>query len=99
MAVNGTGARLGVVGVCCLLATAGASTVFAGFASTETYLVAVGRAPGQFGTQIFSTVWATNLSGVPNPFTAYFLKQGQGNASPVSFTDTLAPGETKVYEN
>jgi hypothetical protein len=32
-------------------------------------------------------------------FTFDFLKQGQANASPASFSDTLAPGETKVYEN
>jgi len=76
-----------------------AVSAFAGFQSTETYLVAVGRAPGQFGAQIYSTVWATNLSGAPNSFTVYFLKQGQANTSPASFTDTLASGETKIYEN
>ena len=101
-----------------------ASSAYAGFGSTEVFLPAVGRAPGVGGAQIYTTVWATNLTGAPETFTFHFLKQGQSNAvaaSPItrsqnppygdlasasaqlsaatSFTDTLAPGETKVYEN
>jgi hypothetical protein len=70
-----------------------------GFASSEAFLPAVGRVAGQGGTQFFTTVWATNLSGAPVSFTFNFLKQGQANTSPANFTDTLAAGETKVYEN
>jgi len=100
MALNRTGVSLGRMVVLFFLFIASiASRSFAGFQSTETYLVAVGRAPGAFGAQIYSTVWATNLSGAPNSFTVYFLKQGQANTSPASFSDTLAPGETKIYEN
>jgi len=93
-----------------------AKTVHAGFASTEVFLPAVGRSPGANGAQIYTTVWATNLTQAPESFTFHFLKQGQSNAaasSPItrsrsssdialastSFTDTLAPGETKIYEN
>ena len=72
---------------------------FAGFASMETFLPAVGRVPGQGGAQFYTTVWATNLTGAPVSFTFNFLKQGQGNPNPAKFTDTLSPGETKVYEN
>jgi hypothetical protein len=46
------------------------SSVFAGLASTETYLPAVGRVPGQGGAQFYTTVWATNLTGAPVSFTA-----------------------------
>jgi len=84
---------------CLLVFVCLACPAFAGFQSTETYLVAVGRAPGQLGAQIYSTVWATNLSGVAETFTFQFLKQGQANTSPASFSDTLAAGETKIYEN
>ena len=87
----------------------------AAFPATEVFLPAVGRAAGN-GAQIFTTVWATNLTEVQESFTFHFLKQGQSNAaasSPItrwqivsdaalastSFTDTLAPGETKIYEN
>jgi len=91
-----------------------AASLFAGFASTEVFLPAVGRSPGANGAQIYTTVWATNLTQVSETFTFHFLKQGQSNAtasSPIarsqagvalastSFSDTLAPGETKVYEN
>ena len=89
---------------------------FAGFASTEVFLPAVGRAPGNNGAQIYSTVWATNLTQATETFTFHFLQQGQSNATaslPIaranekpggalastSFSDTLLPGETKIYEN
>ena len=72
--------------------------VFGGFASTETILPAVGRGSGQ-GIEFYTTVWATNLTGTPISFTFEFLKQGQANTNPAKFTDTLAAGETKVYEN
>ncbi|MGH9443967.1 MAG: hypothetical protein ACRD16_17015, partial [Thermoanaerobaculia bacterium] len=81
-------------GILCL-----ASPALAGFESLETYLPAVGRVAGQGGAQFFTTMWATNLAAVSVSFTFNFLKQGQGNPSPASFTDTLAPGQTKVYEN
>jgi hypothetical protein len=76
-----------------------ASPLLAGFGSTETYLPAVGRVPGQGGAQFYTTVWATNLTTAPQTMTFRFLKQGQANGSPASFVDTLQPGETKVYEN
>ncbi len=76
-----------------------ATPLFAAFGSTETYLPAVGRVPGQGGAQFYTTVWATNLTTAPETFTFRFLKQGQANGTPASFQDTLQPGETKVYEN
>ena len=71
----------------------------AGFPSTETFLPAVGRVAGQGGSQFYTTVWATNLTGAPVNIAFEFLKQGQANPSPAKFTDALAAGETKVYEN
>jgi len=76
-----------------------AAPLFGGFASTETYLPAVGRITGKFGAQFYTTIWATNLTGGTVHFTFAFLKQGQANTSPATFADSLAPGETKVYEN
>ncbi len=75
------------------------AAAFAGFASTESFLPAVGRVAGQGGAEFYTTLWATNLTGAPVHFTFDFLKSGQANPSPATFTDTLAPGETKVYEN
>jgi N-acetylneuraminic acid mutarotase len=76
-----------------------AAALEAGFPSTETFLPAVGRVAGQGGAQFYTTVWATNLTNVPVSFTFDFLKQGQANANPASFSDSLSPGQTKVYEN
>ncbi|HWC65060.1 MAG TPA: hypothetical protein VG777_03175, partial [Thermoanaerobaculia bacterium] len=73
--------------------------MFAGFSSTEVFLPSIGRITGQGGARFFTTVWATNLTSAPESFTLFFLKAGQANPSPASFSDTLAPGETKVYEN
>jgi hypothetical protein len=75
------------------------SMLYAGFASTETFLPAVGRVAGQGGAQFYTTVWASNLTTAPQTLTFQFLKQGQANGTPESFADNLAPGETKVYEN
>jgi len=71
----------------------------AGFASDEVYLPAIGRLAGGGGLQAYTTIWATNLTGVPITFTFEFLKQGQANTSPLSFVDSLAAGQTRVYEN
>jgi hypothetical protein len=71
----------------------------AGFASSESFLPAIGRVSGNGGAEFFTTVWATNLTSAPVDFTFQFLKQGQVNSSPPSFSDSLAPGQTKVYEN
>jgi hypothetical protein len=87
--------RLSFAHLCLCVST----PLFAGFGSTETFLPAVGRVPGQGGAQFYTTVWATNLTAAPQTMTFRFLKQGQANGSPPSFVDTLQPGETKVYEN
>jgi hypothetical protein len=87
--------RLSFVHLCLCVST----PLFAGFASTETFLPAVGRVPGLNGAQFYTTVWATNLTSARQTFTFHFLKTGQANASPLSFDDALEPGQTKVYEN
>ncbi|MGH9442975.1 MAG: hypothetical protein ACRD16_11965, partial [Thermoanaerobaculia bacterium] len=71
----------------------------AGFPSEDVFLPAVGRIAGQGGAQFFTTVWATNLTEAPLTFTFEFLRQGQANPTPASFSDTLESGETKTYEN
>jgi len=75
------------------------SLLFGGFASTEVFLPAVGRVAGKNGAQFYTTVWATNLTSAPQTFTFRFLKGGQSNLAAASFDDTLAPGQTRMYEN
>ena len=91
----GTGFR----GLLALVAVFFAAAARGGFASTETYLPAVGRIAGSGGAQFYTTVWATNLTSAHQTFTFQFLKVGQANTSPASFDDSLQPGETKMYEN
>ncbi len=76
------------------------SAAFAGFASTDLYLTSIGRVAGAEGAQFYTTVWVTNLSITqPVSFGFFFLASGQANPNPVSFSDTLLPGETKMYED
>jgi len=94
------GVRWFVCAVFLLSLIAPVGTALAGFTSDEVFLPAVGRITGAGGAaQFYTTVWATNLSGAPITFTFYFLRQGQANTTPVSFSDSLAAGQTKVYEN
>ena len=74
---------------------------FGGFSATESFLPAVGRVAGSGGSQFYTTVWLTNPAGSGTAhFTFQFLQQGKANTGAVpSFADTLAPGETKIYEN
>ena len=81
------------------LATLAGAPAFGGFASSDIYLTSIGRVSGANGAQFYTTVWVTNLTGVSQTFTFRFLKQGQANPSPASFQDSLAAGQTKVYEN
>ena len=77
-----------------------ASAALAGFASSDIYLTSIGRVAGANGAQFSTTVWITNLSSTqPVSFGFFFLASGQANPNPASFADTLAPGETKMYED
>jgi hypothetical protein len=82
-----------------LLLGALAPSARAGFTANEAFLPAIGRIPGALGSEFYTTVWVTNLTGAPVSFTFQFLKTGQANPSPLSFADSLAAGQTKMYEN
>ncbi len=72
----------------------------AGFAGTEVFLPSVGRVTGFGGSEFYTTVWITNLSTTtPVNFQFQFLRTGQANTTPLAFSDTLAAGQTKIYEN
>ena len=73
--------------------------VFAGFAGTETYLAAVGNPAGSGGSQFYADVWVTDVGASSVTFTFQFLRAGQANPSPASFSDTLSPGQTKRYSD
>ncbi len=73
--------------------------LLAGFQSVEVYLPLVGRIAGQGGSEFYTTVWITNPTGAAANFRFDFLLRGQSNPSPVSFSDSLGAGQTRMYGN
>ena len=82
-----------------LLIAAFPVVVFGGFGSRDLILPAVGRVAGAGGSQFYTTVWVTNPSTRSVDVMLEFLRPGQANLTPQSFTDTIAAGATKTYEN
>ncbi len=76
-----------------------APPVAAGFSGTDVLVPAVSRSPGSFDSEWYSTIWITNLSPQPLAFDAAFYQRDQTNMTPRTFSDTLAAGETRRYEN
>ena len=76
-----------------------ASTAQAGFTGTDLIIPAVARTSGLYGSEFYSTLWITNQSQSPTSFTASFYQQGRANPTPRTFSDTLAPSETRRYDN
>ena len=89
--------RLAVLGFVFLLAVS--HRLEAGFSSSDVFIAASARAAGAGGSEFYSTLWVTNLGSATANLQLDFLRQGQANPTPVTRTDTLAPGATRRYEN
>src|SRR5689334_11346286 len=76
-----------------------ALTVTAGFPGTDLILPAVGRVEGAGGSHFYTTIWITNPSASSADVVIEFLRAGQNNLHPQSATLSLAPGQTKTFEN
>jgi hypothetical protein len=86
-------AALGVV----VLATA--APLFAGFAGTDSFLPAVGRRPGDAGSQWYTLLWIHNPSATTANVSINFLERNVPNPSPLVFLDSIPPGDTRRYPN
>ena len=86
-------------GLATLAVALGTSPARAGFSGTDIIIPAVARSSGLYGSEFYSTIWITNLSQNQTPFTAAFYQQSQSNPTPRTFSDALAPGETRRYDN
>ena len=86
-------AALGVV----VLATA--APLFAGFAGTDSFLPAVGRRPGDAGSQWYTLLWIHNPSDTTANVSIIFLERNVPNPSPLVFLDSIPPGDTRRYPN
>jgi hypothetical protein len=84
-----------------LLTAAAAAPVLAGFAGTDLFIPMAGRGVGAYPSNWFTTVYVynPNLTAVSVDLT--FLERNKDNVAtaPPKVTESLAPGETKVYEN
>ncbi len=68
------------------------------FTGTDLIIPAAGRVQG--ATSTFTTsVWVTNPTNATVTYELQFLQTGRSNPNPATAHDTIAPGETKVYEN
>lgn len=76
-----------------------ASPVFAAFAATDVILPAAGRVSGAGGSEFYTTVWVSNPGDTAVDIQMQFLAAGMPNLSPATVIDTLAPGQSRTYEN
>ncbi len=89
-----------------ILTAAGAALLLAvgplaaGFAGTDVFIPASARAAGVAPSQFYSTLWITNLStAAAANVQLKFFQRDTSNTSPITVPVTVAPGETKKYEN
>ncbi|HJQ40987.1 MAG TPA: hypothetical protein VKB93_27940, partial [Thermoanaerobaculia bacterium] len=68
------------------------------FTGTDLIVPAAGRVQG--ATSTFTTaVWVTNPTNATVSYELQFLQTGRSNPNPATASDTIGPGQTKVYEN
>jgi hypothetical protein len=77
----------------------GATKAWAGFTGSDVFIAASARSAGVGASEFYSTLWITNFGSATANIKLDFLRQGQANPTPVTRTDTLAPGATRRYEN
>lgn len=85
--------------VCSAATVVGALPLFAGFAGTDVFLPAVGRRPGDAGSQWYTLLWIHNPSDTTANVSIVFLERNVPNPSPLVFTDSIPPGDTRRYPN
>ncbi len=91
--------RVGRPLILALLAVAASAPAFAGFAGTDVFIPSVGRRPGTLGSQWYTQLWVHNPSGTGANVSILFLERNVPNPSPLVFTDSIPPGDTRRYPN
>jgi hypothetical protein len=87
-----------VITVIGLLVGVGASPALAGFAGTDVFLPSVAGAPGVAPSVWYTTVWVHNPNARAAQVTFHLLER-KANIAPLTFTDTVQPGDTAKYED
>ena len=81
-----------------VLCLAIAAPAHAGFSGTDVFLPAVGAASGVPPSVWYTTVWVHNPGATRANITVFLLER-QANTAPLSYTDTLQPGESRKYDD
>jgi hypothetical protein len=81
-----------------LLLTTVMPFAFAGFFGTDVFLPSVGAKPGVPPAIWYTTVWVHNPGTSPANITVYLLER-KANTAPLTYTDSIPPGDTKKYDN
>jgi hypothetical protein len=84
-----------------LLAAIVAVPVLAGFAGTDLFIAMAGRGAGAYPSNWFTTVYLYNPNAIAVTVDLTFLERNKDNVAtaPPKITDSLAAGETRVYDN
>lgn len=82
-----------------VVALTAATLALAGFAGTEVFLPSVGRKPGVAPSQWYTTAWVHNPNAQVANVTFQLLERDKVNSTPLTYNDTLQPGQTKRYVN
>ena len=79
----------------------GAGQALAGFSGTDLFIPFVGRGPGAYPSNWFTTVWIYNPNASSVSVDIILLERNKNNVTtaPPKVTVTIAAGETKLYEN
>jgi hypothetical protein len=87
-----------ILALAALALVAGAAPILGAFSGTDVFLPSVAAVPGVPPSVWYTTVWVHNPNGTAANVTFYLLER-QANLSPLSFTDTIQPGDTAKYED
>jgi hypothetical protein len=87
--------RLLSLGVCLAVGT----PAFAGFASTDSYLLSTGRGAGRLGTEWYTTIWVYNPNDTDASVRFSFLERDRSNTAPLVFDDTVPARSVRKYND
>ena len=88
--------KIGVTVVCMMIVSA---SLFAGFTGTDVFLPSVGAQAGVPPSVWHTTVWVHNPNTAAANVTFYLLERDKANLGPLTYTDTIPAGDTKMYED
>jgi len=93
---SGFGRFAAIAAFVTFLAAGGAK---AGFTGTDLFVPGVARTGGVGGSQFYTTLWVTNVSGAPANIQMGLLLLGNANPTPVTKSDVIPANATRRYDD